>query len=77
MQVQEIQDVICRVGKLERIGADDMLGEAGFSSMNALELLMELETVYEIAIPDDRFISARTARDVHHLVASLRKEQLV
>jgi acyl carrier protein len=77
VQIQEIEDVICRVGKLEQIDADAALGEAGFSSMNALELLMELESVYDISIPDDRFIEARTARDLYDLVASLRKEQLV
>jgi acyl carrier protein len=77
VQIQEIQDVVCRVGKLGEIGADDVLGEAGFSSMNALELLMEMETVFDITIPDDRFIEARTPRELFDLVADLKKEALV
>lgn len=77
MSINDIQQVICRVGNLETIEEDDVLGEAGFSSMNALALLMELEDLYDITIPDDRFIEARTPRDLYNLIAAIRTEQLV
>jgi acyl carrier protein len=76
VQIAELQDVICRVGNLERIDPEELLGEAGFSSMNALELLLELESAYQVSIPDDRFISARTPRDLFDLMTELRQEQM-
>jgi acyl carrier protein len=61
-QVEQITAILCRVGKLDGIGPDEDFYNGGFSSIKALELLLELETVFGVSIPDDQFIQARTAR---------------
>jgi acyl carrier protein len=68
-----VREMICRVGKLQTIGPDDDFYEAGLSSVRALELLLELEGAYEVSIPDDDFITARTPRALHELIARIRK----
>ena len=37
--VQEIVAMVCRIGNLTQLGPDDILYEAGFTSMGALQLL--------------------------------------
>lgn len=71
--LDQVRDIVCRVGKIEAIGADDDFYDVGCSSVRALELLLELENTYEVSIPDDEFISARTPRALHALIARLRK----
>ena len=77
MELAKVQEIICSIGKIDEIGPDEILGNAGFSSMNALELLLEIETLCEISVPDDRFIAARTPRDLFCLIRELREEQAV
>lgn len=71
--LDELRHVVCRVGKLESIGADDDFYDSGCSSVRALELLLELENAYGVSIPDDEFIAARTPRALHVLIMRLRK----
>ena len=59
---EHIVDIVCKVGKISGIGPDEDFYEAGFSSISALELLLELETAYVVSIPDDWFIAARSIR---------------
>jgi acyl carrier protein len=73
--LQKITAIVCEVGKISGIQLDDDFYEAGFSSINALELLMELESALEVSIPDDEFISARSPRALHAVIERLRQEQ--
>lgn len=70
-----IAEILSRIGKVEGLGPDDDVYDAGFSSMNALELLLELESAYGVSIPDDQFIAARTLRGLDTLIENLRQEQ--
>ena len=45
--------------------------DAGFNSIASLELLIELESVHGVSIPDDQFVLARTPRQLRALIASL------
>jgi acyl carrier protein len=65
-------EVIREVGSLDDIGPDDVLYDNGLNSMHALNLLVELEEQYQIAIPDDEFISARTARQLNEMICRLQ-----
>src|SRR5262245_13087969 len=65
---KHITDTVCRIGKISDIGPDEDFYDAGFSSINALELLLELESAYEVSIPDDRFIEVRTIRLLQELI---------
>jgi acyl carrier protein len=73
--LQRITDIICEVGKISGVGPDEDIYDAGFSSINALELLMELESALEVSLPDDDFINARSPRALHAVIERLRQEQ--
>jgi acyl carrier protein len=71
-ELQQVADAVCGVGKLSGLGPDQDIYDAGFSSVSALELLIELETVFGVSIPDDAFITARTVRDMFGLIQRLQ-----
>ncbi|WP_165066864.1 acyl carrier protein [Paludisphaera rhizosphaerae] len=73
--LDEITATLLRVGKLESIGLEEDIYEAGFPSIQALELLLELESACGVSIPDDQFMKARTARALLGLVVGLQQEQ--
>ena len=72
-QLARITTIVCAVGSLDGIGADDDFYEAGVSSIKALQLLMDLEDTFGVSMPDDQFISARTARTLHAIVVDLQE----
>ncbi|MBI3949927.1 MAG: acyl carrier protein [Acidobacteria bacterium] len=73
--MDEIIEIVCRIAGIGDIDPDAVLYESGFSSLDTLELLVELESVYGLAIPDDQFMAARTPQQLRALVSRLREEQ--
>lgn len=71
-KLEEISAIVCRVGKLESVRPVEDFYAAGFSSVHALDLLLELESACSVSIPDDDFISARTPEALHRLVTRLQ-----
>lgn len=71
-EIATITDLISRIGKIPTVGPDADIFDAGFVSINALELLVELETQFDISIPDDEFLKARTPRDLEDMVTRLK-----
>jgi acyl carrier protein len=65
-------DIIRRVGGVEIVQPDEDFYNAGVTSVNALPLLLEIEDQFQIAIPDDRFIQARTPRALHEMILELQ-----
>ena len=74
-EMNRIAEIVCTVGQIGAINADEDFYEAGVSSLSALQLLLELESACEVSIPDDQFIVARTPRALHNLIASLKQGQ--
>ena len=74
-EVERIIAIVCEIGKIADVGPDDDIYDAGFSSINALQLLIELESALEVSIPDDRFINARSAQAICAVIESLKREQ--
>ena len=74
-QMGRIELMVCEIGKISGVGPDEDFYAAGFSSIKALELLLELETACDVSIPDDRFVAARTVRALRDMIAELRREQ--
>ena len=68
-----IIEMICRIGSVSTLQPDQDFYDAGFTSVNALPLLMEIEDQFQITVPDERFINARTPRDLQQMVDELRK----
>lgn len=71
-QLTCIVGMICRIGAITGVQPDKDFYDAGFVSVNALPLLIELEDHFSITIPDDRFINARTPQALADLVSSLQ-----
>lgn len=72
--LQTIISLVETTGKLSSVTPTEDFYEAGFSSINALQLLLDLESAFDITIPDDDFIAARTCISLDTLVARLRQE---
>ena len=70
-----IMAVIRETGGIDGVGPLDDFYEAGFSSISALTLLLELETAFDVSIPDDKFIEARTPRALETMIAGLKQDQ--
>jgi acyl carrier protein len=66
-----IQDLIASIAKIPRPEADMDMYVAGLASVDALNLLVELEDAFGVTIPDDRFVEARTAASLATLVGEL------
>jgi len=71
--VQTVIAVICEVGGVAGLEPDQDFYEAGLTSVQALPLLMELESRFEISIPDDHFIAARSARALTDVVLRIKE----
>lgn len=66
-----IGGTIARIANIPRPAPDVDVYLAGFASTDALELLVELEEQFQVSIPDDRFIEARSCAAFAQLVQSL------
>jgi len=53
----------------EKITLASSLEELGFDSLDTISMLFELESAFQISIPDDK---ARSIRYVHEIVAGIR-----
>ena len=73
--IDRIIALIRETGGVADITPDADFYEAGFSSLNALNLLLELETAFGLSIPDDKFIQSRSPRGIEAMIACLRQEQ--
>lgn len=56
----------------EKITAQSSLAELGFDSLDTISLLFELESAFQISIPDE---SARSIQYVHEAVDGIRRLQ--
>ncbi len=58
--VEKICELVARIASIPAPGPNDDIYLAGFASLNALELLVELEDTFGVTLADDQFIAART-----------------
>ncbi len=72
--LERISELVSRIGGIGRVAPDADIYDAGFASLNALELLVELETAYDVTLGDDQFIAARTPAALRDLVLAAREE---
>ena len=70
-KLQTIVEIVQTTGKISSVAPDEDFYEAGFSSINALQLLMELEAAFDVTIPDEEFVAARTCNSLEALVSRL------
>ena len=72
-RLSSIVGIISKVGEIGAVAPDQDFYDAGFASVNSLPLLMELEDRFGVTIPDDRYINARTPRELSDLLSSLQQ----
>ena len=70
--LKRVMAIVCEMGLLAEIGADEDFYDAGFTSLSSLTLLMQLEDEWNVSIPDEEFIVARSARSLADLLARLK-----
>jgi acyl carrier protein len=75
-ELVRITTLVCRIGTIPRVEPDDDFYDAGFSSIHALTLLLELEEAFGVSIPDEDFIQARSVRSLGALIERLKQEQV-
>jgi len=68
-----IIEIIQRVGNIQTLDPDQDFYDAGFTSVQALPLLMEMEDQFQVSIPDDSFVNARTPRALDRIITDLKK----
>ena len=69
--IESVTSVVTRIGNVPEVGPDQDIFEAGVSSVDALQLLLELESTFGVSIPDEDFVAARTPRALLELVTRL------
>jgi acyl carrier protein len=70
--LKKIKEILNQLLGQEAIGDDENFYEAGLTSIMVLPLLSEIETSFELKIPDPEFLDAHTPRDLAQLVQQLR-----
>lgn len=71
--IEKLTSIIQRIGRMEGLVPDEDIYQAGFSSISALELLTEMEVVFEVSIADDEFIESRSIRQLAAMISRLRE----
>jgi acyl carrier protein len=62
--------IVCRIANLARLDPTQDYFDAGLESVQALELLVELESRFGINLSDEEFARTRTVRDLGRLVTA-------
>jgi acyl carrier protein len=73
-RIIEMVNSLGQADGLSQLQPDEDIYDAGFSSINSLQLLVELETAYDVSIEDDDFIRSRTPRQLFSLVERLKEQ---
>ena len=67
-----VMEILIRNGNLDGLTPDQDYYDAGVTSVMALPILLDLEDCYQVSIPDDLFIAARSPRAVAEIILGLR-----
>jgi acyl carrier protein len=73
--LERIIQLIAQVGGIGLLAPDTPIYESGFTSVRALELLLALEDEFDVRIPDQEFVAARTPRDILGLLDRVQQSQ--
>lgn len=65
--------LVRETGRIGDITPDEDFYDAGFTSLRSLELLLQLEAEWDVTIPDEEFITARSVRSLGELLTRLKE----
>ena len=67
---QRVADVVCRLANLASLEPGQDFFDAGLASVQALELLLEVESAFGVSLSDEEFAKVRTVRDLTTLITA-------
>jgi len=68
-----VMTLVRETGHIGEITPDEDFYDAGFTSLRSLELLLQLEAEWDVTIPDEEFIAARSVRSLGDLITRLKE----
>ena len=68
-----VMTLVRETGHIGDITPDEDFYDAGFTSLRSLELLLQLEAEWDVSIPDEQFITARSVRSLGELITRLKE----
>ena len=71
--LSDIIGLLQRTGSIEALDPDQDFYDAGITSVMTLPLMMDMEDMFAIVVPDQEFVQARTARALAKLVQQLKQ----
>lgn len=71
--LEQILETIRDVCGVDGLAPDQDFYDAGVTSLQALPLLMELETRFDVTIPDERFVAVRNPRGLCAVIQELKE----
>ena len=71
--LSDVIKIIGATGNVMGLTPDQDFYDAGVTSVLALPILLELEDQFQVSIPDDLFIAARTARAMADVITKLQQ----
>jgi acyl carrier protein len=71
---EEIRDRIAEMLEIEseELGYDDLFAEHGMDSFTAMQLVVILESEYDVRIPDERIAELKTVSDTIRIIEELK-----
>jgi D-alanine--poly(phosphoribitol) ligase subunit 2 len=70
-----VLNTIRDVTGVSQLQPDQDFYEAGVTSVQSLPLLLELEERFQVTIPDDQFVAARSARRLSEMIQDISKRE--
>jgi acyl carrier protein len=67
---QRVAGVVCRLANLTSLEPGQDFFDAGLASVQALELLLEVESTFGVSLSDEDFAKVRTVRDLSALITA-------
>jgi acyl carrier protein len=72
--LETIKEILGRLLSRDSIVDDEDIYEAGLTSIMVLPLLAEIEDTFQLTIPDDDFLEARTPLSLAQMIQRLRSD---
>jgi acyl carrier protein len=72
--LETLKEILCRLLSQNSIVDNENIYEAGLTSIMVLPLLAEIEDTFQLTIPDDDFLDARTPLSLAQMIQRLRND---
>ena len=70
----EVTEIIARIAAVTDLGPDQDYYEAGVTSLAVLPIIMEISDRFEVEIPYDAFIEARSPRQISDIIVKFHEK---